>query len=154
MPDGPIFRKRCIIVQQTIADQDTPPISTLVSSPDARVVAIVDRTADLVAAASSIVQARAAFRGRSPYAPDLILVNEFVLKDFTDAAVTAFTRYLSGIGPVNGNDAPDVFVAKPRRREREEVLTKEERSDSGTTIILEGDHGSLVRVVNRLEARF
>ncbi|KAK3940757.1 Extradiol ring-cleavage dioxygenase, class III enzyme, subunit B [Diplogelasinospora grovesii] len=57
----------------------------LISSTNARVIAIVDRTADIHAAARAITTARFSFGGTSPYAPDLVLVNEFVKKDFFEA---------------------------------------------------------------------
>jgi acyl-CoA reductase-like NAD-dependent aldehyde dehydrogenase len=63
----------------------------LVSSLEARTIAIVDRTADIEAAAKAIVMARFSFQGMSPYAPDLVIVNEFVHKDFFEAC----TRYAS-----------------------------------------------------------
>lgn len=63
----------------------------LVSSPEARAIAIVDRSADIDAAAKAIVTARFSFQGMSPYAPDLVIVNEFVKKDFFQAC----TRYAS-----------------------------------------------------------
>ncbi|GKT85121.1 LOW QUALITY PROTEIN: aldehyde dehydrogenase [Colletotrichum tofieldiae] len=68
----------------------------LVSANAARAVAIVDRTADVEAAAKAITAARFGFGGQSPYAPDLVLVNEYVKKDFFEAcskhATLAFAR--------------------------------------------------------------
>ncbi|KAK1971292.1 hypothetical protein LY78DRAFT_651961 [Colletotrichum sublineola] len=70
--------------------------NNLVSANAARTVAIVDRTADIEAAAKAITAARFGFSGQSPYAPDLVLVNEFVKKDFFEAcskhATLAFAR--------------------------------------------------------------
>lgn len=59
----------------------------LPSKPQLRSVAIVDRTANVDQAASAIVSAHLAYRGASPHAPDLILVNEWVKKKFVDACV-------------------------------------------------------------------
>jgi acyl-CoA reductase-like NAD-dependent aldehyde dehydrogenase len=61
------------------------------SSSEARTVAIVDRSADIDAAARAIVTARFSFQGMSSYAPDLVIVNEFVKKDFFQAC----TLYVS-----------------------------------------------------------
>ncbi|KAK1984356.1 Aldehyde/histidinol dehydrogenase [Colletotrichum cereale] len=70
--------------------------NNIVSANAARAVAIVDRTADVEAAAKAITAARFSFGGQSPYAPDLVLVNEFVKKDFFEAcskhATLAFAR--------------------------------------------------------------
>ncbi|EMC95496.1 hypothetical protein BAUCODRAFT_149457 [Baudoinia panamericana UAMH 10762] len=47
-----------------------------------RVVAFVDRTADVQQAAHTLLSARTSFGTRSAYAPDLILVNAFVHENF------------------------------------------------------------------------
>ena len=59
----------------------------IVSNPDAPVVAFVERDADIEAAARAVVTARFAQGGKSPYAPDLVMVNEWVKKDFLSAVV-------------------------------------------------------------------
>lgn len=68
----------------------------LTSSSTSRCVAIVDRSADIDAAAKAITTARFSFGGSSPYAPDLVLVNEFVKKEFFEAcsryATLSFAR--------------------------------------------------------------
>ncbi|KAF3393359.1 Aldehyde dehydrogenase family 3 member B1 [Talaromyces pinophilus] len=60
-----------------------------------RTVAIVDRTADLTSAAEAIATARFAYGGNSPYAPDLVLVNEFVKSQFLRALMQATINQLS-----------------------------------------------------------
>ncbi|THW52220.1 aldehyde dehydrogenase PutA, partial [Aureobasidium pullulans] len=47
--------------------------------------AIVDRTANLDETAKALVNARFSFNGKSPYAPDVIFINEFTKKDFLQA---------------------------------------------------------------------
>lgn len=59
----------------------------LVSNPDAPVVAFVERDADIEAAARALVTARFAQGGKSPYAPDVVMVNEWVKKNFLSAVV-------------------------------------------------------------------
>lgn len=61
----------------------------LTSANDAITLAVVDRTADVDEAVRLIAQARSGFAGKSPYAPDLVLVNEFI----KEAAVEAFSRF-------------------------------------------------------------
>jgi hypothetical protein len=56
----------------------------------------VDRTADVKIAARELVAARFAFGGSSPYAPDLVLVNEFVKAEFLQAAVEESRRLGGG----------------------------------------------------------
>lgn len=75
------FISRCLTI---IQDDPTAEMSqgALISNPQAPVVAIVDRTANIEQAAKVVTYARCAFGGRSPHAPDIVLVNEFVKKDF------------------------------------------------------------------------
>lgn len=139
--------RRGIVVDQAGRTDETSSSSTLASVQGSRVIAIVDRSADIQIAAKEIVRARAGFRGRSTYAPDLVLVNEFAMRSFVDTAVVALTQYLSGSSLDVGTGSAEKM--KPRRRERSDVLTEEERSDSETTVILEGDNGTLVKIGNR-----
>ncbi len=76
----------CIVVSQKL-DRQEPSLNHLQSNPNSRTVAIVDRTADIALAAREIVSARFAFGGQSPYAPDIVLVNEFSKKAFFQAVV-------------------------------------------------------------------
>ncbi|KAI8248188.1 hypothetical protein K4K56_011126 [Colletotrichum sp. SAR 10_98] len=85
-----------ILVDQTGAAPSASHVNHFVSSNTARAIAIVDRTADIEAAAGAITAARFGFGGQSPYAPDLVLVNEYVKKEFFEAcskhASLAFAR--------------------------------------------------------------
>lgn len=64
---------------------------------------MVDRTADVDEAAKALVSARLSFGGRSPYAPDLVLVNKVIENRFVNAVVLGATRYLADQnGYVNG----------------------------------------------------
>ncbi|KAJ5978941.1 hypothetical protein N7501_002283 [Penicillium viridicatum] len=58
-----------------------------------KVVAIVDRTANINYAAEALVSARFSFGGRSPYAPDLVLVNEYIKESFLMALVQASVSF-------------------------------------------------------------
>lgn len=107
--DGEIFESTTSPV--TDADLDHPHVRVLqngtdsahlahhlVSDPEARVVAVVERDADLDAAAQELVRARFALRGRAPYAPDLVLVNEWVKREFLEAVVKHAVRFASDDG--------------------------------------------------------
>jgi hypothetical protein len=72
----------------------------ILSSTTSRVIAIVDRTADIDAAAKAIVTASFSFQGTSPYAPDLVIVNEWVKKEFFDACMKYVTQVFSLRGSV------------------------------------------------------
>ena len=147
MPNDLVSERHMLVVDQR-GNEFPSKTSLQLCSPsgESRVVAIVDRSANIAAAASAVAQARVAFNGQSPYAPDLVLVNEFVVNDFMEAAVKIFTQHLPGAHSVHDGGVDRV---KRRRREREDPLTKEERTDPDTTVVLEGDNGSLVRIGNR-----
>ena len=81
----------------------------ITSRPDARVVAIVERDADIERAAKELVSACFALKGRSPYAPDIILVNEWVKKDF----LACITRHSAVHEANSGSNAPALSKWKP-----------------------------------------
>ncbi|KAJ5302542.1 hypothetical protein N7476_009341 [Penicillium atrosanguineum] len=85
------FMNKTLLVAQTGSDASSGLIS-----PAARTVAIVDRTANIVEAAQALVAARFALGGRSAYAPDVVLVNEFAMKPFVEAVIQQASRYLAG----------------------------------------------------------
>ncbi|KAK3359951.1 Aldehyde/histidinol dehydrogenase [Lasiosphaeria hispida] len=74
-----------VLVDQTGDGSVSTLTRHLISSSSTRTVAVVDRTANVEAAAKAITRARFGFGGTSPYAPDLVLVNEFVKKPFLEA---------------------------------------------------------------------
>lgn len=71
------------------------------------VAAIVDRSGDHAKAAKELVDARMSFAGKSRYAPDLVLVNEYCMEQFCKAAMQAALPYLASSAasgrPVNGH---------------------------------------------------
>jgi aldehyde dehydrogenase (NAD+) len=73
-------------VNQEDSEDDTQHLNMLTSSRGS-VVGIVDRTANLEEAAEALLTARFGFGGKSPYVPDIVLVNEFIKKDFLNALV-------------------------------------------------------------------
>ncbi|CAI6306225.1 unnamed protein product [Periconia digitata] len=84
---------QCLSVLQHGEGTPQPTYSQLVS-PGSKVIAVVDRTADLSVAAEQLVKARFAFGGTSPYAPDVILVNEFVEREFLNLVTEHSKQYL------------------------------------------------------------
>lgn len=69
--------------------EGSPRANQLTSAARAPVLAVVDRTANVQHAAQELVAARSSFGGSSPYAPDVVLVNEFAKKDFLQAVISA-----------------------------------------------------------------
>lgn len=87
-----------------------------------KTVAIVDRTTDIGNAAENLVTSRFSFGGGSPYAPDIILVNEFIKSDFLVALTRAAINFTSsekfnGINiddlknTDNGHDGADIIIS-------------------------------------------
>lgn len=85
-----------LVVDQTANGPPKTLTSQLLSSTRARCVAVVDRSADIEAAARAITTARFSFGGSSPYAPDLVLVNEFVKEEFFEACSRYATVSFAG----------------------------------------------------------
>jgi acyl-CoA reductase-like NAD-dependent aldehyde dehydrogenase len=145
-PDGDAdFLNRCVHVSGNERDQSSS-LTKILSPTAARTVAVVDRSADVAAAAKALVMARFCFRGRSPYAPDMVLVNEFRIDDFRNAVVQESTKYFAEQVTANGNGS----VAKHKSR-ASKGLTDEERREEGTTVVVSGLNGAIVDVKKRLE---
>lgn len=113
-----------VLVDQTSSATPTSLTNQLFSSSATRTVAIVDRTADIQLAAKAITNARFSFGGTSPYAPDLVLVNEFVKQDFFEAcskyATLAFAKE-SGIKKVSGNRSEETRRAVKDAEDKKQV---------------------------------
>jgi len=103
----------------------------LVSPSTSRAIAIVDRS-------SHLESARFSFGGHSPYAPDSVLVNEFVIDEFSNLIVQHAARMFSK------NASTSKAGEKPRK-----FLSEEELREDGTTVVVSGDGGAILRVKNK-----
>jgi hypothetical protein len=110
----------------------------LISPSTSRAIAIVDRSSNLGSAASALVTARFRFGGHSPYAPDIVLVNEFVIDEVTNLVVQHAAKAFSKNVPITKTGE------KPRK-----FLSEEELREEGTQVVVSGDSGAIVRVKNR-----
>nr|OQO17170.1 hypothetical protein B0A51_15374 [Rachicladosporium sp. CCFEE 5018] len=124
------------LAEATIVDQKSDPqaslrVNVLASRGRSRVVAVVDRTADVDAAARCLVRARLAYNGRSSYAPDLIIVNEFVKKPFFEAAARHINAY-SDAGP-----------------SRRATASKQTEACPSSKVVASGDAGLVVDISSR-----
>ncbi|KAJ2997949.1 hypothetical protein NUW58_g484 [Xylaria curta] len=95
---------------------------TLLSNTEARVLAIVERDADIAAAVDALAVACFSLRGRSPYAPDLVLVNEQVKKEFLIAASRAAIELVADHTELQGKLARHESKSDMIRRVDEEGL--------------------------------
>ncbi|KAH3948976.1 hypothetical protein HBH70_002200 [Parastagonospora nodorum] len=123
-----------------------PTYSQLVS-PAGKTIAVVDRTADLATAAEQLVASRFAFGGTSPYAPDLVLVNEFIKKDFLELALKQSIRYLSGSDDVAANGSTK-SSQKPASRVADAFKTLQDSKSWKLRVITQGDNGAVVELAN------
>jgi len=106
----------------------------LVSPASNRVIAVVDRTANLEVAAKALVMARFGFGGKSSYAPDLILVNEFCKQDFLKIATRHAFQFMTDREQSSG------------RREVQEFVSLVQKANDGTRIITSGSNGMVVDI--------
>ncbi|KAL5351162.1 hypothetical protein ACLOAV_003013 [Pseudogymnoascus australis] len=123
-------QENMFLVDQT-AKSSVSPASQLSSNSSARVIAIVDRDADIEYAAKTIVKARFSFQGTSPYSPDLIIVNEYIKGEFTEAC----SRYAGKFFP----SASKLIVARNNnfietKRALKDAEDKGKVTTSGTSV--------------------
>ncbi|KAF2500889.1 ALDH-like protein [Lophium mytilinum] len=100
----------------------------LISPSQAQVVAVVDRTANFSEAAKALVIARFGFGGRSPYAPDIVLVNEFCKKPFLNAVVEETMKFatefeLSKSSASTSQSEADSLMKELKRTDEIQVVT-------------------------------
>ena len=110
--------------------------SRRICCPNGRTAAIVDRSGDVKVAARDLVQARFAFGGLSSYAPDVVLVNDFKIREFSEAVAEAGLKFL-----VQGVNGP------AEKSENPPVLT-EDYGNQATTLMA-GDRGKVVLLKSR-----
>lgn len=128
--------------ERDIMHFDTP---LLQSTSSASVVAVVDRTADIQSAAQYLLMARFSFAGKAAYAPDLVLVNEFVKKPLLQALAQRAITYLdSGTQKARGNT---LHRDKPGTYDRS-VLAEMATKGSADIVSL-GPNGCIVDVMSR-----
>lgn len=140
---------RCAWILQN-GSSESLKANQLVSPAQARVVAVVERDADLEEAAKALVTARFSFRGRSPYAPDVVLVNEWVKKEFLTAVVQQSIRYLTEEGG-HTNENGYVLEKRSARDKADSVLTMLEqvKKEGGARIVTSGTNGAILDIDRR-----
>ncbi|KAJ3524038.1 hypothetical protein NM208_g12208 [Fusarium decemcellulare] len=78
---------------RVIQVEDSKLLNSLSFPHKALSVAVVDRTSPFGDAAQFLWKARTAFGGSSPYAPDIIFVNEFAKDEFVDALLKQVSKF-------------------------------------------------------------
>ncbi|KAJ5595734.1 hypothetical protein N7450_002192 [Penicillium hetheringtonii] len=130
------FMNNCFLVSQI--QSESP--KGLLSPAASRTVAIVDRTANINEAAQALVAARFALGGRSVYAPDVVLVNEFAMKPFIEAVIQHSSRYLAG---ENGE------ARQQQISSRRSALLDSIHKERSARVLVSGSNWGVVEVQNR-----
>lgn len=125
-------------------DPDVHPSENALVVPSARSFAVVDRYADMLQAASSILRSRFAFGGQAPIAPDVVLVNEFRVKEFCQAIAEKSSSYFAQQVEMNGGF--DHAAAAKARAARTLSLDLDK---AGADVLISGSNGTVVRVNDR-----
>jgi hypothetical protein len=107
------------LVDQT-SNSAASPMDCLPSNPSARAIAVVDRAADVEAAAKTIVRARFSFQGTSPYSPDLIIVNDYIKNEFTEACSRYAGKFFSSASKATRPQNNSSILTKKALKEAED----------------------------------
>lgn len=145
LPEQHLALDGAVIVDQTSKDQATPRINELRSASASQCIAIVDRSADIEAAAKAIATARFSFGGTSPYAPDLVLVNEFVKKEFFEAC----SRHASSLFAGEAGDSKKRQQKSGGNREEELKKAIKSAEESGQVSSFGSSEFKLVDILDK-----
>lgn len=141
------FLSQCHVVDQTGQSQDS---NSLQSRPSAIVTAVVDRTANISEAAKCIALSRRLFRGKSHYAPDLVLVSEWVADELLTHLIREIATPListkSNTSMANGH--ANGHVSKPKSDSRANAVRDLEGKE-GLKVVVSGENGAIVEVTSR-----
>jgi hypothetical protein len=137
--DQDFLSQHCVVVDGRLEPSSHTAYS-VVKAPSSRTVAVVDRTSNIPEAAREVVRARFSFGGASPCSPDLVLVNEFILKDFCSAAIRCATEHI-GTSLANGS------AKSSRPKTASETQTEVQKSSAIT--LISGSRGSIILAQER-----
>lgn len=132
-----------MLVNQT--DESLNPqdwLQVLSSDPNRWTVAVVDRTAEIDSAAQAIAEANFSFGGHSAYAPQIVLVNEFVAEQFLSGLVA----YVAHNSSPTGNQRKETTTSDNLRSDHKSSKTI---SKSHSTVVLAGSYATVLEVSDR-----
>ena len=136
-PENNVLQQWLIIDQDGRSEDAGIGKSRLLSSPDSKVLAIVDRTANLQIAAAELLSSRFDFGGQSPQAVDVVLVNEFVADDF----IKKLTIQMS-------SSHPEVDVARNGQEISSRHGLVQSQLKQGAEIVVSNDAAAILRRSN------
>ncbi|KAL1846992.1 hypothetical protein Daus18300_014069 [Diaporthe australafricana] len=138
---------QCVVIDQKPMSHNNISAQRVISTPEYRSVAVVDRTGDTNLAAKEIVASRLIFGGSSSYAVDLVLVNEFVAKGFQEAV----SREMAKPGWEGQRTTGQLCESRrPNIVESTEAALFDEQVKSGKVTFVEGDSSKgAVQILDR-----
>lgn len=108
---------------------------------------MVDRTANVDGAAQAVIRARFSRQGSSSYAPDVVLVNEFVLEEFLACLLQHMSPYMAYENGTIGSDSSKHKQRKPVK-ESQRIMDAAEKSED-MRVVIRGSNGDVISVQNR-----
>jgi hypothetical protein len=141
-PSG--FTRKCLLVNQT--EEEVKPSEWLqvlpAPSPRSRAVVVIDRTANSGEAVQAVAEANFSFGGKSAYAPQVVMVNEFIADTFLSGLVSKVIRDPAGTGydaKVNGH-------AGQLRQDRK--VPKDMPQNEQLKIVVSGSNGTILEALD------
>jgi hypothetical protein len=95
-------------------------------------------------AALALLRARFSFAGQSPLAPDLVLVNEFRVKELCSAVADLSSKFFAAQIEMNGSSSHDAA-----HKARSTRISTQELDQAGAEILISGSRGVVARVDDR-----
>ncbi|KAK1065909.1 hypothetical protein LTR74_007623 [Friedmanniomyces endolithicus] len=141
--DDQSFLDLAIHVNQNDSER-WPKVNQIASPVRCRTLAVVDRTGNVMLAAKELVAARFSFGGSSPYAPDVVFVNEFARQSFLQAVVAECVQ--AGSSARAAEDMKLKSTVSSRVDERIESLKS---LDSGLRVVVQESNFAVVEVTSR-----
>lgn len=124
-------------IDLTVDQMSTASVSNsnqLLSRPEARTLAVVDRTANIGLAAREIATARLSPYNTSPYSPDLVIVNTFVVAEFVERCM----EYADSIASSGQKSLPDGNLHGVEKRSAEgELVVHTSKTGNLKVIVLQ-----------------
>lgn len=138
------FLQHCLVVQQNESDSATleklRSAKNVVGLPSpAPSFCFVDRTADLEVAVQSVLEAAFAFRGSSPYAPNVVFVHEAIERDFS-----ATLKQFAGATPAFSSAGKGSASQGDKRPCTSRPSVGVEEKASIREVVLQGPRGRIV----------
>lgn len=113
----------------------TVPTLRRITCPAPSIAAVVDRSGDVQAAANALVRARFSFGGSSSYAPAWVLVNDFAIKEFSQAAVNAALQYSASLSQ---------HQTMSHESDSRSLRGKAGAPSEHESLLMSGDHGRII----------